>query len=145
VGWTPRLALATWVGNADDSPMRGTTGLSGAAPIWNEVMSHALGTAADGWPAPPAGVVRVAGVWVLVGTSAETGAEAGALEELAPQADSRQRSRDGGLLWACGPSRSGLAGDPGPPPSPSPSPSPSPGLPQKEGGPGFSLSFTLGR
>ncbi|HEV7467481.1 MAG TPA: transglycosylase domain-containing protein [Candidatus Dormibacteraeota bacterium] len=141
VGWTPRLALATWVGNADDSPMRGTTGLSGAAPIWNAVMSHALGTAADGWPAPPPGVERVAGGWVLEGTSAETGAETGALQELAPQADCRQWNRDGGLLWACGPARSGLAGDPGPPASPSPSP----GLPQKEGGPGFSVSVTLGR
>ncbi len=141
VGWTPRLALATWVGNADDSPMRNTTGLSGAAPIWNAVMSHALGGGGDGWPGPPPGVERVAGGWVLEGTSAETGAEAGALDEMAPLADCRQWTRDGGLLWSCAPAGSGLAGDPGPPGSPPPSP----GIPQKEGGPGFSVSFTLGR
>lgn len=32
VGWTPQIATATWVGNANDSAMRRTTGIIGAAP-----------------------------------------------------------------------------------------------------------------
>ncbi|TMD93282.1 MAG: penicillin-binding protein [Chloroflexi bacterium] len=115
VGWTPRLAVATWVGNADDRPMRNTTGLSGAAPIWNAV-----------------------GGWLLDGTDAQTGAEPGALDELAPQAACRQWTRGGGLLWSCSPAPSGLDGDPGPPPPASPGAGPA------GGGPGLSLSFTLG-
>ena len=138
VGWTPRLAVATWVGNADDRPMRNTTGLSGAAPIWNAVMGHALGAAGDGWPAAPGGVQRVAEGWLLDGTDAQTGAAPGALGELAPQAACRQWTRDGGLLWSCSPAPSGLDGDPGPPPPASPGAGPS------GGGPGLSLSFTLG-
>jgi membrane peptidoglycan carboxypeptidase len=139
VGWTPHLVVATWVGNADDRPMRNTTGLSGAAPIWNAVMSRALGAGGDGWPPPPGGVQRVAEGWLLDGTSAETGAEPGAVDELAPQPACRQWTRDGGLLWSCGTAPSGLAGDPGPPPAPSPGATPS------AGGPGMTFSVTLGR
>jgi membrane peptidoglycan carboxypeptidase len=138
VGWTPRLAVATWVGNADDRPMRNTTGLSGAAPIWNAVMSHALGTEGDRWPGPPGGLQRVAEGWLLDGTGPETGAEPGALDELAPQPGCREWSHDGGLLWSCSPQLSGLAGDPGPPSPPVTEAGAS------GGGPGFSLSFTLG-
>jgi membrane peptidoglycan carboxypeptidase len=118
VGWTPRLAVATWVGNADSRPMRGTTGLSGAAPIWNAVMAHALGDGGDGWPAPPGGVHQVAGGWLLDGTGPQTGAEQGAMAELAAASPSGCRSwrGAGGFLWACGPAPSGLPGDPGPPP-----------------------------
>ncbi|MCF6278605.1 MAG: transglycosylase domain-containing protein, partial [Anaerolineales bacterium] len=35
MGYTPELAVGVWVGNADYSPMKNTTGLSGAAPIWS--------------------------------------------------------------------------------------------------------------
>jgi len=138
VGWTPRLAVATWVGNADDRPMRNTTGLSGAAPIWNAVMSHVLGTQGDGWPSPPAGVRRVAEGWLLDGTDEQTGAEAGALDELRPQTACRQWTHDGGLLWSCSPALSGLGGDPGPPAAATVDAGGS------RSGPGLSLSFTLG-
>jgi membrane peptidoglycan carboxypeptidase len=78
VGWTPHLVTATWVGNANDSPMRGTTGITGAAPIWHTFMLHALAGVADNWPSPPAGVheTSVAGygpAWFLSGTSPQTG------------------------------------------------------------------------
>jgi membrane peptidoglycan carboxypeptidase len=42
VGYTPQIVTGVWVGNADDSPMVGTTGLTGAAPIWNQVMTKAI-------------------------------------------------------------------------------------------------------
>ena len=125
VGWTPRLVVATWVGNADNRPMQGTTGLSGAAPIWNTVMRHQLDRVRDGWRGPPGGVHAVPGGWALDGTSAATGAEPGALAEVAAQAACRWWSGDDGFRWACGPGPSGLPGDPGPvPPVPGPGPGP---------------------
>ena len=42
VGYTPDLVVGVWVGNADNTPMRGTTGLTGAAPIWHDFMEYAL-------------------------------------------------------------------------------------------------------
>jgi penicillin-binding protein 1C len=51
-----QIATATWVGNANDSAMRRTTGITGAAPIWHAVMAHALAGVPDRWPSPPAGL-----------------------------------------------------------------------------------------
>ncbi len=42
VGYTPDLAIGAWVGNADYTPMQNTTGLTGAAPIWAEVMQYGI-------------------------------------------------------------------------------------------------------
>jgi membrane peptidoglycan carboxypeptidase len=42
VGYTPDLAVGVWVGNADDSAMQGTSGITGAAPIWSTFMQQAV-------------------------------------------------------------------------------------------------------
>jgi membrane carboxypeptidase/penicillin-binding protein len=42
VGFTPQLVTAVWVGNNDNEPMKDVTGLSGAAPIWHDVMLYYL-------------------------------------------------------------------------------------------------------
>jgi 1A family penicillin-binding protein len=42
VGYTPDLVVGVWVGNADNEPMRDVSGVSGAAPIWHDVMETAL-------------------------------------------------------------------------------------------------------
>ncbi len=42
VGYTPDLVVGVWVGNAGYESMRNVTGLTGAAPIWNEVMRTLL-------------------------------------------------------------------------------------------------------
>ncbi len=42
VGYTPGLVVGVWTGNADNSPMRGVSGISGAAPIWRDFMLAAL-------------------------------------------------------------------------------------------------------
>jgi membrane peptidoglycan carboxypeptidase len=44
IGYTPQFLTAVWVGNNDNSPMNPqlTSGITGAAPIWNKVMSHLL-------------------------------------------------------------------------------------------------------
>jgi len=42
IGYTPDLVTGVWVGNADYTPMKGSTGLTGAAPIWAEFMRSAV-------------------------------------------------------------------------------------------------------
>lgn len=43
IGYTPSFVVATWVGNNDNSPMNNlASGITGAAPIWNKIMSHLL-------------------------------------------------------------------------------------------------------
>lgn len=44
VGYTPSFVVGVWVGNNDNSPMNPNlaSGLSGAAPIWNKIMSTLL-------------------------------------------------------------------------------------------------------
>lgn len=39
VGYTKNVVISVWVGNTDSSEMKGTTGLTGAAPIWNGVIT----------------------------------------------------------------------------------------------------------
>jgi penicillin-binding protein 1C len=52
LGFTPDLAAGVWVGNADYSPMENTSGLTGAAPIWNAFMQAAVPELTAGQPAP---------------------------------------------------------------------------------------------
>ncbi len=40
VGFTPQLVTAVWVGNNNNEEMKDVTGLSGAAPIWHDVMLY---------------------------------------------------------------------------------------------------------
>ena len=44
IGFTPQYLVAVWVGNNDNSPMSQTlaSGITGAAPIWNKIMSLLL-------------------------------------------------------------------------------------------------------
>jgi membrane peptidoglycan carboxypeptidase len=42
VGYTPDLVTGVWVGNADDSQMVDSTGITGAAPIWHDFMLQAF-------------------------------------------------------------------------------------------------------
>ena len=61
VGYTPDLAVGVWIGNADYTPMQNTSGLSGAAPLWNKVMTHAVQQVMGGTPSSftvPPGVVE---------------------------------------------------------------------------------------
>ncbi|MDX1992315.1 MAG: transglycosylase domain-containing protein [bacterium] len=40
VGYTRNVAIGVWVGNNNGDPMVNTSGLTGAAPIWNAVMTN---------------------------------------------------------------------------------------------------------
>ncbi len=60
LGYTPDLAVGVWVGNADNSPMINSTGLTGAAPIWSQFMQAAEMLVSNNSPTPfsrPAGVI----------------------------------------------------------------------------------------
>ncbi len=38
IGYTPDFVTGVWVGNTDNDPMRHVSGITGAAPIWHDVM-----------------------------------------------------------------------------------------------------------
>ncbi len=42
VGYTREVTVAVWVGNFDGSPMRGTSGITGAAPLFHAAMEAAM-------------------------------------------------------------------------------------------------------
>lgn len=58
LGYTPQLAVGVWVGNTDNSTMENLSGLTGAAPIWNEVMRSYHEELPPQWYEAPANVVR---------------------------------------------------------------------------------------
>ncbi|PIV37252.1 penicillin-binding protein [Candidatus Roizmanbacteria bacterium CG02_land_8_20_14_3_00_36_15] len=65
IGFTPNFLTAVWVGNNDNTPMNPylTSGVTGAAPIWNQVMSYVLKNQSDLWPVRPADVVGKQVCW----------------------------------------------------------------------------------
>jgi len=60
MGYTPSLAAAVWVGNADGSQLRYSAwGLFGAAPIWKDFMENALKDVPDEPFPEPEGIKHV--------------------------------------------------------------------------------------
>ena len=59
IGFTPEVVIASWVGNNDNSPMNQNlvSGITGAAPIWNKIMSFYLKDKKESWPKQPDGIV----------------------------------------------------------------------------------------
>ena len=59
VGYTPNFLVAVWVGNNDNTPMNPwlASGVTGAAPIWNRIMTTILKDQPDLWPVKPETVV----------------------------------------------------------------------------------------
>lgn len=58
VGYTSDLAAGVWVGNADNTPMVGVSGVTGAGPIWHDVMEMAHKNLPIDRFAQPPGLVR---------------------------------------------------------------------------------------
>ncbi|MCB0111608.1 MAG: PBP1A family penicillin-binding protein, partial [Caldilineaceae bacterium] len=58
IGYTPQLVTGVWVGNSNNAEMRNISGVSGAAPIWNEFMRTALANEPIVPFTPPASGVR---------------------------------------------------------------------------------------
>ncbi len=55
IGYTPEYIVATWVGNNDNKPMnrRVVSGVTGAAPIWNDIMTFMLQGVEPHWQEKP--------------------------------------------------------------------------------------------
>ncbi|PIY70279.1 penicillin-binding protein [Candidatus Roizmanbacteria bacterium CG_4_10_14_0_8_um_filter_36_36] len=62
IGYNPEFLVAVWVGNNNNTPMNQylTSGITGAAPIWNRIMSYLLKNYSDGksWYDKPSDVVE---------------------------------------------------------------------------------------
>jgi penicillin-binding protein 1C len=72
VGFSRRYTVGVWVGNFDGRPMRGVSGVTGAAPVWLELM-QALHTHPETAPEPPSRVQRQNGEWFVEGTAPSSG------------------------------------------------------------------------
>lgn len=60
VGYTPSVVVGVWVGNNDNSPMsKVASGITGAAPIWNKIISFVLKGKSDEPPQKPDNVIAV--------------------------------------------------------------------------------------
>jgi membrane peptidoglycan carboxypeptidase len=79
MGFTPQLSVGVWVGNSDRTPMSGVWGVTGAGPLWRDIMKEVHKDLA------PVDFLEPSGVrWV------EIDAETGAL----PGPGSKNRTRD---------------------------------------------------
>ena len=58
VGYSRRYTVGVWVGNVTGEPMRNVSGVTGAAPVWLEVMARLHEKTPSEPPSPPAGVIR---------------------------------------------------------------------------------------
>ncbi|MCX7881544.1 MAG: PBP1A family penicillin-binding protein [Patescibacteria group bacterium] len=65
IGYTPNFLTVVWVGNNDNSPMHPwlTSGVTGAAPIWNRIMSYVLKNQPDLWPVKPGTIIGKQVCW----------------------------------------------------------------------------------
>lgn len=57
IGYSSRYTVGVWVGNFSGAPMKNVSGVTGAAPVWAEMMSWLHRTTASAPPGPPLGVV----------------------------------------------------------------------------------------
>ena len=53
-GFTPEFTVGIWVGNFDGSPMRGISGVTGAAPLLRDIFRHLNQTRGTSWYPRPA-------------------------------------------------------------------------------------------
>ena len=56
IGFTDRYTFGVWVGNASGEAMRGVSGVSGAAPVWQVLVAHLHAGRPSQAPRAPAGV-----------------------------------------------------------------------------------------
>ncbi len=59
IGYTPDLVVGVWVGNADNAPMENVSGVTGAAPLWRNIMERAGANVPPREFPMPRGVTRI--------------------------------------------------------------------------------------
>jgi penicillin-binding protein 1C len=94
IGFSTRYTVAVWVGNFEGNSMRDVSGVSGAAPVWQELMALLHADQSPGAPDTPAGVARISTTfspaveparneWFLTGTPTPRVAAVSARDEIA--------------------------------------------------------------
>ncbi len=63
LGYTPDIAIGVWIGNADYTPMKNVSGVTGAAPLWADVMQWEINRTMGG---NPTGFKRPEGIEEIV-------------------------------------------------------------------------------
>jgi penicillin-binding protein 1C len=58
MAFTPEFTVGVWIGNFDGSPMRGVSGVTGAAPLMHEIMDHLHGRFGTTWFKAPPNIVE---------------------------------------------------------------------------------------
>src|SRR5262249_5684511 len=62
IGFTSRYTVGVWVGNFSGAPMRDVSGVTGAAPIWREMIHRLHANDPSSRPPAPSGLTRTT-VW----------------------------------------------------------------------------------
>jgi penicillin-binding protein 1C len=57
IGYSRRYTVGVWVGNFSGEPMRDVSGITGAAPVWLDIMAWLHRRAPSPPPEPPTGVI----------------------------------------------------------------------------------------
>jgi penicillin-binding protein 1C len=97
IGSSARYTVGVWVGNASGAPMHGVSGISGAAPVWRELMLLLHAQSPSAAPPPPPGLVAHDGEWFLRGTEPGPHGSAAAASLRSPPFGI-QSPRDGSVL-----------------------------------------------
>ena len=78
IGFNTRVTVGVWVGNASGAPMHNVTGVSGAGPIWADVMeASAAKFGADRASPPPANVLKQRVIFAGLGAASPGRVEVG--------------------------------------------------------------------
>jgi penicillin-binding protein 1C len=96
IGFTPRFTVAVWVGNFEGDAMRGVSGVTGAAPVWREVLDGLQAQQQSAPPTAPAAVRRTQvsfarnveparQEWFLDGSAASQAVEVAAVAAQSPK------------------------------------------------------------
>lgn len=59
IGFSRLYTVGVWVGNFSGSPMWNVSGVSGAAPLWHDIMRYLHRSLPSGPPPPPSGIERL--------------------------------------------------------------------------------------
>jgi penicillin-binding protein 1C len=68
VGYSNHYTVGVWIGNFSGEPMHNVTGITGAAPIWREVMDYLHSNNSSQEPNPPPNLKQVFDDYYLKGT-----------------------------------------------------------------------------
>jgi penicillin-binding protein 1C len=58
IGYTDRYTVGVWVGNFSGAPMWDVSGITGAAPVWRDIIEHLHQSSHSQRPTAPAGLLQ---------------------------------------------------------------------------------------